>query len=182
MFKFSVTLDDNDYFEYNKHVFFNGPAGRNTLLLYRLLVPMLGAFAIFMFWITGADAILLIGEAVLFAILSVVFFLLAKPFAIKSIRSSIANHKKAGKLPYSKESTLLFEEDTFTSTTPEAITTLKYPIIERIVETEKAVYVMVGVLQAVIIPLKAFSDDAEKTKFIEFIQGKIAATSVGRSG
>jgi len=175
MFTFEVKLDDNDYFEFSKSLNLNSAVGKKALLTYRLIVPIISVLTIFVFWIAGAKTGLLISEVIGLAILSVVFIILAKPFYIKSLRKQLDILKKNGKLPYNKEATLLFSDDYCTEITLERETKIKYSVVERVVETEKAIYVYMSAVSAAIIPLKCFSDDAQKQQFICFIQSKINA-------
>lgn len=44
----------------------------------------------------------------------------------------------------------------------------KYLLVEKIAVTEKAIYIYFSSVQAYIIPVTAFLEDAEKQKFLEF--------------
>ena len=173
MFKFNITLDDNDYFEYNKYYILNSPTGRRALLYYRLIMPMISLLIIYIFWIARADFGLIIAEIIGLAIVSVLWIIFTKTIYLKWLRKYIEKVKKSGKLSYSKENTLIFDDESFIEIASENESKIKYSMIERIVETEKYVYVFIGSTQALIIPLTAFSDDSERTQFLEFIETKI---------
>jgi len=46
-------------------------------------------------------------------------------------------------------------------------------LIEKIAVTEKAIYIYFSTVQAYILPITAFSDEAERRRFLEFIHSKV---------
>jgi len=173
MFKFNITLDDNDYFEYNKYHFLNSPTGKKTLMLYRLFLPIIFLLILFIFLINGFDFVILMVQFILSAILSTTWIVFAKKNYFSNLKKNIQKLKMSGKLPFSKENILSFDEELIIQTTPENESKIKYLMVERIVEAEKAVYIFISSIQGIIIPLSAFSDDSERKQFIEFIEIKI---------
>ena len=173
MFKFNITLTDDDYFEYNKYTFLNSPTGKKSLFRQRLQLPIMSAFALIIFFIAKADSTLIITEAIFLAIISILGIIFSKFFFLKRMRRSFNKRKKLEKLPFDEDSTLLFENEAIISTTAESEMTTKYSRLERIIESDKAVYLYVDSVRAYIIPLRTFSSDVDKQQFINFIKSKI---------
>ena len=174
MFKFTFTLNDDSYYELNKWHNLNSPAGKKNLFRYRARMPLVSLLVISIFLLTNMDLVLVIGVAVVLTVLSFLWIVLAKAMFLKHLRRNINIMKKSGKLPYGGGNTLLFNEDVFVSVAPEKETKVKYSAIERIVETESYIFIFTSSIQAVIIPRSAFSDDAEKVRFIAFLESKKA--------
>ena len=172
MFEFNITLDDNDYLLFNQYHLFNSRSGKNSLIFFRFIIPCICIMVIFIFWIAGSDFELILIEAILMAIISIWWIVYSKKSIFKSINKRIKKVKKEGRLPYSNESILKFDEEKIHEITPNTENITKYSLIEKIAVTEKAVYIYFGALQAYILPVKAFSDEMEKLKFLEFINTK----------
>lgn len=172
MFEFNITLDDNDYLLFNQYHLFNSRNGKNFLRYYRFLAPFVSLIVIAIFYMAGSDFELILLEAILMTIISIWFIGFSKKKIIKFMKVRIKKVKKEGRLPYSNESILKFDEEKIHEITPNTENITKYSLIEKIAVTEKAVYIYFGALQAYILPVKAFSDEMEKLKFLEFINTK----------
>ena len=85
---------------------------------------------------------------------------------------SIKKVKKEGRLPYSNEAILKFDDESIHELTPNTENKTKYSLIEKIAVTEKAIYIYFSSVQAYILPVSAFSEEMEKQKFLEFINLK----------
>ncbi|MCL2677728.1 MAG: YcxB family protein [Clostridiales bacterium] len=174
MFKFTYTLNEEDYFEFQKWHYLNSPGGKSHLLGGRLLTPLFCALIIFVFWIAKADALMIIAQAIGLTILSIWWIIFgAKPWGIKTVRDGVKKLKKNGKLPYGKESTLVFDDEAIIETTSENEIRTVYSAIERVVETERYFFVYKNSAQAIIIPLSVFTADSEKKHFTEFIKSNL---------
>ena len=173
MFKFSFTLNDDDYFEANKYHFLNSSAGKKAIWLLRLLMPIAFALGI----LISCREISSFGRiitTIAWIIASVLWVIFAKSIVLKNLRKNIGKLKKDGKLPYNKETSILFDNESIIANTSESETKSNYQVIERVVENEKAVYIYVNSMQVYMIPLSAFADDEERKCFIAFIKNKIA--------
>ena len=174
MFKFSFTLNDDDYFEFAKYDFFNNPVSKKALIVQRLFIPVVCLLVVLGFVLARLELLFIIIELVIMTVISAVWIVSTKSRISKRLRKHINKMKKSGKLPYSEEITYIFNDDSFDSITPKDHSTSKYSVIERIAETEKYICFYVGAGQAHLVPLSAFADDSEKQRFLAFIQSKIA--------
>jgi len=169
MYQFEFKLDDSDYLEYNKYHRFNSPSGKKNLLIMRLLAPI---FYVAFLILTYENPIKLIINFFFFAIISVIFFFIAKPIDILFLKLTLKAIKKDGKLPYGNDVLIQFDEDFFVETTNESETKTNYSKIEKIAVGKKAFYIYVNALQAYIIPFSVFKTEQHRDDFLAFINNK----------
>jgi len=105
-------------------------------------------------------------------ILSVLWIIFSKNILIKSLEKNLKKLKKEGKLPYIKESEVKLDDEGIHINSSDTESKIKYSMVEKIVEAEKAIYIYIASIQAIIIPVNIFLDDMEKAKFLEFIHIK----------
>jgi hypothetical protein len=125
------------------------------------------------FFIANSDFLLILIEAILMTILSVLWIGYSKKIMLRSMRKSIQKMKKEGRLPYSNKAILKFDDESIHEITPDTENKTKYALVEKIAVTEKAIYIYISFVQAHILPITAFSDEMEKLKFLEFIHSKV---------
>ena len=160
MFKFNITLDDNDYFEACKYHYFKSPSGRRSVIFFRIFMLIFFAAVLYFSAIRNADfgssvyVMATIILAIVFSIGAILLVVFTKPLLQISMRGNLNNLKKTGKLPYSKILTLLFEEECFTAITLDEESKTKYSAIERIVEADNAVHLYISSIQIHFIPLR----------------------------
>lgn len=79
MLKLNYNLTDEDYIEFNEfHQLIHSEIGKRNLLFLRQIGPMISILAIIIFILARAEVMLIIGEASILFIFSVVWILLAK--------------------------------------------------------------------------------------------------------
>ncbi|MCL2680774.1 MAG: YcxB family protein, partial [Coriobacteriia bacterium] len=177
MFKFNYMLTEADYIEFSRYVFSNKQFGKKDMMWLRLSVPIfLLLFTIFRWfnefsWYINPDLEYLLYGSFLSLGVAVLWFFSAKPILLWSIKKGIAGLGKAGRLPYDKENTLIFEEEAVIEITPDLEARHKYSKIEEIAEAEQAVYVFLSAASGFIMPISIFSDEGERKQFVSFVQG-----------
>lgn len=172
MFEFKINLDDGDYLLFNQYHLLNSPSGKKLLNVNRFIAPIISLMLIFIFCISGADLGLIIVEAILLGIISIWWLFNSKKKILKSMNKRIMKLKKEGRLPYSNEAILKFDDERIHEITPNTENTTKYSLIEKVAVTEKAIYIYISSIQAYILPTTAFSGEMEKQEFLEFIHRK----------
>lgn len=176
MFEFKVVLDEREYLLFNEYHFLNSRNGKNLLMFYRLLVPVVSLITVVTLYVLDPklQAALFTGFVMtIFSILGVVF---AKRMLLMIMKNAVLKLKKDGKLPYNKQSTLRFNDEFIHEIMPDSEFKTKYAMIEKVAVTESAIYVYFGSIQAFVIPMSTFSNETEKRDFLEFINLK-ASTS-----
>lgn len=173
MFEFKINLDDDDYLLFNQYHLLNSPSGKKSLMSFRFIIPFFCFMIIIIFCIAGSDFELILIEAIVLTILSILLIGFSKKKLLKSMNKRIIKMKKEGRLPYCNESILKFDDEKIHEITPNTENITKYLLIEKIAVTEKAIYIYFSTVQAYILPVTAFSDEKEKLKFLEFINMKV---------
>jgi hypothetical protein len=103
---------------------------------------------------------------------SILWIGFSKKIILKFMTIGIKKMKKEGRLPYSNEAILKFDDEYIHEITPNTENKTKYSLIEKIAVTEKAIYIYFSSVQAYILPVTAFSEEMDKIKFLEFINMK----------
>ena len=173
MFEFKTTLDDDDYLLFNQYHLLNSPTGKKSLIFFRFIIPFICLVFVVIFFIAGVDFQLILIEAIVMTILSIIWVGFSKKMILISMNRRIKKMKKEGRLPYSNEATLMFDDEIIHEITPNTEIKTKYSLIEKIAVTEKAIYIYFSFVQAYILPVTAFSNEMEKIKFLEFINLKV---------
>lgn len=173
MYEFQITLDDDDYLRFNQYHLFNSSIGKKTIMSFRLLIPFICFMVVVIFFIAGADFLLMLFEAIAMLIFSIFWIAKCKKMLLKSINKRIKTMKKEGRLPYSSEAILKFDHESIHEITPNTENMTKYSLIEKIAVTEKAIYIYISSVQAIILPVTAFAEEKSKIEFLEFINSKV---------
>jgi hypothetical protein len=92
---------------------------------------------------------------------------------LKSTNKRIKKMKKDGRLPYSNEAILKFDNESIHEITPNSECKTKYSLIEKIAVTEKAIYIYFSSVQAYILPVSAFTEEEGESEFLAFINSKV---------
>ncbi|WP_024294466.1 YcxB family protein [Lacrimispora indolis] len=172
MFEFNIFLDDNDYLLFNQYHLLNSPSGKKSLMSFRLIIPFLCFMVLVIFCIAGSDFELILIEAIMMTVFSILWIGYSKKIILKSMNNRVIQMKKEGRLPYSNEAILKFDNEKIHEITPNTENVIKYSLIEKVAITEKAIYIYFSSVQAYILPVTAFSEEMEKLKFLEFIKEK----------
>jgi hypothetical protein len=173
MYEFKITLDDDDYMLFNQYHLFHSSIGKRTIMSFRLMIPFICFMVVVIFYIAGSDFLLILIEAIAMLIFSIIWICNCKKMFLKTINKGIKKMKKEGRLPYSSEAVLTFDDDNIHEITPNTENKTKYSLIEKIAVTEKAIYIYFSSLQAYILPMTAFTDEKSKLEFLEFINSKV---------
>lgn len=172
MLEYKVTLNDEDYLQLNKYHFLNSINGKKTLLAYRFVPPVIFFMIVVILFVIDSDFELILFESIVMIIMSALWIAYSKKILFKNMKKEIERVKKEGKLPYSKDALLRFDDEGIHEITPNSENKSQYSLIEKIAVTENAIYIFISAVQAYILPVTTFSDEAEKLKFLDFIELK----------
>ena len=163
MLQLNYKLTDEDYIEFNEfHQLIHSEIGKRNLFFLRLIGPMISILVMIIFILARAEVMLIIGEAIVLFIFSVVDILLAKKIMKRGIRKTILKMKEKEGLPFAEETTLNFTEDQIIEITKGQEVKVDYKKVEDVCETEKAFYIYMSSVQAIIIPKRVLDQDKEK--------------------
>ena len=128
----------------------------------RLTGPMISILAIVIFILARAEIMLIVTEVIVLCIFSILWVTQAKKIMKKGIRKTILKMKETEGLPYAEETTLNFTEDQIIEITKGQEVKVDYKKVEDVCETEKAFYVYISSIEALIIPKRVLNPDMEK--------------------
>lgn len=174
MFSFKYILNDEDYISFNKYHLLNSSTGKRNLMSFRFIIPFFCFLIIIIFYVTSYDnPILIISEAVLMAIFSVLWIVLSKKFMLYSIKRHVKKLKSDGRLPYGGNGELIFNDESIHDISAKTESKISYTLIEKIGVTQEAIYIYFSSIQAFILPTSVFAGDDEKQKFLDYLYSKI---------
>ncbi len=163
MLQLNYKLTDEDYIEFNEfHQLIHSEVGKRNLFLLKLIGPMISILAIVIFILARAEIMLIVIEVIALCIFSIVWIALSKKIMKRGIRNSILKMKETDGLPFAEETTLNFTEDQIIEITKNQELKVDYKKIQDVCETEKAFYVYISSMEALIIPKRVLDQDMEK--------------------
>ena len=175
MYRFNYVLTEKDYLEFNKIHMLRSPANKKFNTMLRFFIPAFLFLMILISWGSYENQDELIGSIIINLVFSLIWFFAFKPLNGWFLKLNIKMMKKRGKLPYSKEGSIQFDEDFIVDSTEEQETKVKYKAVERIVLGDNAVYIYISSIQAFIVPFSVFKNDEQKAEFLAFINNKMDA-------
>ena len=172
-FNFHITLNDNDYINYNMFWATKSTYGKKQMLSLRIMMAILFVFtSFFSLYGGGFSATAWIG-IIPYIVMFVLFQLLMNYFFTLILKSHVKSLKSKGKMGYSPVSDMEFYDESFIETTPENKSEQKYSAVERIsVVTDKVIYIHINNVMAYILPIYCFESKEQYADFIEFIKTK----------
>lgn len=169
--KLYVTLSDEDYIKFNEFCLMNSNAGKRSLWSMRLILPVFALVAIVSMAIAGAERGLLIVECAVMVILSAIWQTQAKKIMIRSVRKSVENTKKDGKLPYNPNAEVEFTENEIIETSENSVQRANYDEVRLVGDAAEYIFILIGAVQGVIIPKSCAEGQAEE--LMDFLKRKI---------
>jgi hypothetical protein len=171
--KYSFTINEDDYYEFNKYHLYNSPYSKRRMMFLRIFPPVVFiAIAIYMGPSMGFKVVSYMIYTIFFT-MALVHFLFYKKSMNRTLKRNIKKLRKTGRLHYESEITYEFLEDTFIETTHESESVTKYSMIERVSTGPSAFYLYTSVQVAHIVPFRVFANDSEREAFFSFIQSKV---------
>lgn len=169
--KYTIEIKDQDYLAYNSCFLKKTDVGKRYLRNYKLQGPLmllviLAAFAVF-----GLNLKTTLVLAGLYAIFSVLWFLIAEKMLWRKTKSNLKKMRKHGKLPYTEKSKMEFDDDKITETTDKGEHSIGYDKISQIYYEEEYIFAFYNGANGFVIPLHCFGDD--KKKVVEYLKSKI---------
>jgi len=176
--EYRFSLDDKDYTDFNiRHTLYSPHA---KLLMSRFCWVFLGLILIqLIFGLIGSkDLIEILASIITFAILSFsLWFIFSKGFLSIVIKFLVKFGKRAGKLPYAKNTCLQFHDDHILDIGDDMETKIAYTKIEHIFVSPTATYIYFSVAQAVLVPNHVFAETEDHTSLLQFLEEKTGKTA-----
>lgn len=174
-YKLNVELTDKDYLEFNLFQSFKSAYGRKNIKKSRIIfLAAMAALAAIVIIFRGFSTAGLIYLGIII-VLTLVYMILFKRIMAASLVKQLKALKKSGKLPYDKNATLEFGEDSFTETTPTQHNERTYDSLEKIcIYGEKYVFLFTSSMSAYILPVPQVKKQVSQKAFLDFLGTKCA--------
>lgn len=108
-----------------------------------------------------------------FALCAIVYFFIAPKLLLNSMANRVRKMLKNASSTILGAKTMTLGEEQLRLQGDGEDSTYTYEKVEKIEEDLERYYIFVGELEALILPKEAFTSDAQKTQFFDFLQGKI---------
>lgn len=167
--KIHVSINDEDYITYNIYHYFHSSSTKTNVLIGRLMPLLFSILAIAVFILIDVVPMLLYAEIAFLTLYSIIGFFRFPKSVEKNIRKNILKLKKEGKLPYAEEASLDFGDNEITETSPNNVKRIPYSSILAVQEIENYIYLIIGAVEAVIIPIRCLDN---KDTLLEFLNQK----------
>lgn len=174
MFKLRFKLTEEDYWGFNKYNLYNHPINKKAINKQRIFSPLLLLIIYFVVWFRGVDSFVTNLLLASFAVFSVAWFFLVKPFNLFFVKQNYNRAKKQGKPMFEEsETSFVFEEDSVHVITPKRESKVEYTMFNRICFDNNAIYLYLNQMQAYIFPNRIFKNQTEIDDFVAFLKEKI---------
>lgn len=171
-YRINVNLTEEDYFEFNKFVQFNAPAGKKNFTATRIIMSLLPVIVVILGRISTGFNTELLAEIILMIPLSVLVFFTFKPFVWFFTKIQIKAMMKKGPL-YSSVSCIEFYDDHLIEYTSQKQTQSAYSTIKSVfIVNSQTAYIFENAVSAIIVPASVFSSAQEWNGFVEFLSAK----------
>ena len=155
--RISLFLNDEDYVQYNIFYQFNTPQGKRTVLIGKLLTPIVSLLFVLFFYLKDFPAYLILIEIFILSGISVWGWLTYEGKIKRRIHRQVEDLKKQGKLPYDAEATLDLSNEMIMDYTPSKTIRIEWSDVRAIWTNEIYIFVMIGAVQAIIIPRRCLN-------------------------
>ncbi len=170
--KYKIDLTDDDYFRFNLFYANHSKAGKRSMKMARIVLPVLALSFLLVLFLAGARPGLLATEAVVLAVVVIVWYLRVPKIMERNIRKNIDRIKADGKLPYHAASEIAFEDTMIVEKNEMGEFHVAYSDIETIYPGEAYLYIFYGAIQAFIIPYRCLGKDTRQV--VEYVLKKQA--------
>lgn len=162
--KFEVNITEEDYLKFNYYHHFHSKSGKKLIFGMRIAVPILLLAIEVTDLLKGVDSAMFWYNVVFMTVFTVIWEIIVNPVMKHSIRFSIKNMKKDGKLPYHVNAQIEIKEDCIVESTENSMLTIPKGDILSVCDVEDYIYVYFGGQQAVIIPKRCIEGMEEQVK------------------
>ena len=197
MCKFSYKISESDYLEYNNYHAFNSPESKQSMLIYRNVFAIVFIICGLAFGAIGALVdmpYISYSFYITFGIVTVLWLIFFKWIMKKQIKKNIGRVKKKGEL-YQGNVMISLDDDFIIETTEDGEAKVKYFYIDRVIMSEKTIYIYINAkqaimlpfsvfylyinaMQAILLPFSVFATEQSRDDTLTFIEEKCAAMKI----
>jgi hypothetical protein len=158
LLKVHVKLKDSDYLEFCQYQLTHSRQGKRTLILQRIMLPLISLAMIAAFIVFHASTKALIIEIVSLGLASAIWVIGAPGMLKRSMQRDFYKKKNSGRLPFRETSVLEFGEEGITEISGSHSDTTPYSSITSIVKSDDRLFVYTDGNNGFVIP---FNDAAK---------------------
>ena len=170
-------VTENDFINFNLYHWRTSKSGKK-LRIFSLMLPLLMFGA--MLWITlrraavsEAIAAALAGHIVVAAVLALILFLFIKLSLRPAIRLQAKMQLRDGKFnDFIGEQTITLHDDFFEDGNIRMMSRINYSTVEKICCGYGCLFIYIGAMKAIILPLRCFGDASQKESFMALLISK----------
>lgn len=159
---YRIKLNDEDYMRFNVFYANHSRAGKRQKNILRATFLLLAVLCLVILIIAGAEHGLVVTEAIILSIVSVIWCVFIPQISEKNIRRRINRLKKDGKLPYHAEAEIEFQDDIIVERSEQGEIRVNYRDIESVYSDKDYLYIFYSVSQAIIVPYNCLGEDKER--------------------
>lgn len=165
--KIKILMEEKDYIKFNEYHSTNSKQGKRNLLSLRILLPAVLAIMTLILSGVHANLIAVIIMVAVSLIASVIWVCVTPKIMNKSIKKSVIQLKKDGKLPYTENSELEFTENEIIETTDNSTLRVKYSDVEAAGYTDEHIFIYFDTLHAFVIPKRCIDKNVDLESFLK---------------
>lgn len=176
--KFTFDLTEQDYLDFNMFTVRNYKLYKKQSLLLRIIFAIVPfATGLVMWLLKGAGKAGVdfnIGTLVAMIILSLLFWFMApKLFDRMTLRNAKKILFREGNSNIPGERSVSFDAENIRTVTEYEESLMQYGAITEIKQSDNAIYIYISPAMAIILPFRAFSDEAEKQALLDFVSARM---------
>lgn len=173
--KFNIELNDEDYIRFNTFLLFHSNSGKKAITMGRCLGLAISLLVMLVLVLAKADNWLIIVEACMLAVFSIVVFVMYPSMAKKKLRKNILKLKEEGELPYVKQSTLEFRDSDIFEEKKDGTRVIPYSDLMCAYDTDDYIYLKKGAQEALVLPKDCL--EGRDGELVAFLSGKVNVIS-----
>lgn len=178
MIKINSHVTEKDYVDFNDFILLKSPYGKKQTKTFKAFLIITFCCIGILHAIVNSFELMSIFFCFVYVFLGVGLSFGYVPFAKWLNRKTIQDLNKKGKPCYSADSTFEFDEESFTETTADGQSTVKYGAIEGVsVVNGKIIYIHLNKMLAYILTETAFESSHQFDELVKFISTKIKNVS-----
>ncbi len=162
--KYRIHLDDEDYILFNIFHIKHSKTEKRSINILRMTIPFMSLIIVILSIIQKEDAAFAIIKVVVLLAISVLWIILMPKLFDKIIRKNLMKMKQEGKLPYTADSELEFQDSVLAEKSERGEFRVKYSEIEKVYAQKDVLYLYFGATQAFILPKHCLEEDWEQVK------------------
>lgn len=177
--RFNIKISEQDYIAFNKYYLHSSNVLKKTKNIVTFTLAGLCLVIIIMFFYFNSfdNLVVPIVESVIAGIFILAYIFYFRTVGInRSVNNTIKRMKKDGRLPFEENSEIEFTDEMIIDKSTITQTRLKYEDVEKIIKTEKYLFIFIDSARAIIVPLEQLND--KKNDVINLIETKVDAQKI----